>query len=166
MRLTVVALVIGSAVLGACAEKFDEATSEKRIQQSLEQLYPKAAVTHVDCPKKAKQAKGATLTCSTTVDGAPVQASVQFVDDHGSYETVTLDKAVIDTATAQQAIADRLGAQDDSHDVSLDCGTQPYLIGDAGATFDCAVEGVATSSRLRITVTDVKGNLTTQLLPD
>jgi hypothetical protein len=86
-------------------------------------------------------------------------------DDDGNYDTVTLDKAVIDTETAQQTIPGELLDQTDGRPITLDCGAQPYLIGAVGDTFSCSVSGARSATRLMITVTDVAGGLTTQLLP-
>ena len=160
MRRALVALLIGVVVVGACQDEIDTGDAEQKIQESLEQLYPKAPVTPLHCPKP----DGDTLTCDTTLQGTPVKASVTF-DDNGDYDTVTLDKAVIDREAAQQTIPGEILADTDGRAVTLDCGSQPYLIGSVGDTFSCSVTGSQKAVSLTITVTDLAGGLKTQLVP-
>jgi hypothetical protein len=160
MRRAVVPLLIAVVAVGACQDQIDTGDAEQKIHRSIVELYPKAAVGDLHCPKP----DGDTLTCDTTLQGAPVKASVTF-DDKGDYDTVTLDKAVIDTQTAQQTIPGQILSDTGGQRVTIDCGPQPYLIGAVGDTFSCTVSGAPSPVRLMITVTDVHGGLTTQLLP-
>jgi hypothetical protein len=159
MRRAIVAVVIGVVVAGACQGEIDTGDAEKKIKGSLETLYPKATVGDVDCPSP----DGDTLTCDTTIEGTPVKATVVF-DDDGNYDTVTLDKAVIDTEKAREALGGQIEDQTDATDVDLDCGPQPYLIADPGDVIDCAVTGTPDGSRIEITVKAVDGSVTWNLL--
>ncbi len=159
MRRAVVALVIGVVVGGACQGEIDTGDAEKKIKGSLETLYPKATVGDLQCPKP----DGDLLTCDTTIQGTPVKASVRF-DDHGNYDTVTLDKAVIDTETARTTLAAQIMAKTQATEVTLDCGPQAYLIANPGDVIDCAVSGTTTGKRIEITVNDVAGSVTWDLV--
>jgi hypothetical protein len=160
MRRAVVALVIGAVVAGACQGDIDTGDAENKIKGSLETLYPKTTVGDLKCPSP----KGDVLTCDTTIQGTPVKASVTF-DDNGNYETVTLDKAVIDTETARTTLAGQIMDKTQSTGVTLDCGPQPYLIANPGDVIDCAVSGASQGKRIEITVKDVNGSVTWDLVP-
>jgi hypothetical protein len=159
MRRAVVALVIGAVVAGACQGEIDTGDAEKKIKGSLETLYPKTTVGDLECPSP----KGDVLTCDTTIQGTPVKASVMF-DDDGNYDTVTLDKAVIDTQTARTTLAGQIMQRTNETGVTLDCGPQAYLIANPGDVIDCAVSGSSQGKRIEITVKDVKGSVTWDLV--
>jgi hypothetical protein len=160
MRRAVIALVIGVVVAGACQGEIDTGDAEKKIKGSLETLYPKTTVGDLRCPSP----KGDVLTCDTTIQGTPVKASVMF-DDQGDYDTVTLDKAVIDTEKARSTLAGQIMDQTGETGVTLDCGQQAYLIANPGDVIDCAVTGSTQGKRIEITVKGVDGSVTWDLVP-
>jgi hypothetical protein len=159
MRRAVVALVIGVVVAGACQGEIDTGDAENKIRGSLETLYPKTTVGDLRCPTP----KDDVLTCDTTIQGSPVKASVRF-DDHGDYDTVTLDKAVIDAETARTTLAGQIMEQTHETGVTLDCGPQAYLIANPHDVIDCAVSGSAQGKRIEITVEDVNGSVSWNLV--
>ena len=159
MRRSVVALVIGVVLAGACQGGIDTGDAEKKIKGSLQTLYPKATVGDLDCPSP----DGDTLTCDTTIQGTPVKATVVF-DSSGNYDTVTLDKAVIDTDTARTTLAGQIQEQTTTTGIDLDCGGQPYLIADPGAVIDCSVSGTDAGTHIKITVKGVDGSVTWDLV--
>jgi hypothetical protein len=103
------------------------------------------------------------LTCETTIQDEPVRATVVF-DDDGDYDTVTLDKAVIDTDTARATLGDQIAERTAAAGIDLDCGDEPYLIADPGEVIDCTVTGTDKGTRLEILVKGVDGSVTWSLL--
>jgi hypothetical protein len=159
MRRAIVAVVIGVLGAGACQGEIDTGDAENKIKESLETLYPKTTVGDLDCPSP----DGDMLTCDTTIQGTPVKATVVF-DDDGNYDTVTLDKAVIDTDKARETLGGQIEDQTRETGVELDCGPLPYLIADPGDVIDCDVTGSSQGSRIEITVKAVDGSVEWDLM--
>jgi hypothetical protein len=161
MRGAVVALVLGMLLGMGCDDTIDAGDAEDTIKRDLEQRYPAATITDLDCPDEPDEDD--VLTCDTTIEGTPVQVSV-VLDEDLDYDQMILDKAVIARDAAQETIPGQILEQTGGRRVDLDCGPDPYLIGVPGDTFDCTVTGARTATHLVITIVNVDGELTAQLM--
>lgn len=88
------AVVAVAAVAGAVAvllsvtapTTLDRVAAERGVEQVLTGSYGLGGVADVTCPSGREVARGATLTCSLTVQGQSQQVTLTFTDDAGTYE--------------------------------------------------------------------------------
>lgn len=154
LPLAVLSLVAIAVLAVACGEsrKLDTSGAENKIPRQLHREYPKARVGDTKCePGKVKLAAGVTFTCTSTLDGQPVQMSVVEDDSHGNVRFV-LDKPVVYVPDMTKDLADKFGTKSQGSSSpatppKVSCPGAPTRVLSVLGSFRCTltVDGQATS---------------------
>lgn len=117
----------------------------------------------VRCPAGVTAQPGTTFTCTTVLDGQPLQLGGTVTDTHGHFR-LRPDKAIIKASAATAQIAAELTKTFHRH-TTVVCTLPALLVAKPGTTFRCTAVVAGVRGQVEVTVTNLAGALRIRVLP-
>jgi hypothetical protein len=157
---------VGAALLGGCSLSVNHTLSSTSAAASISRQLATSyhiADPPVTCPTGIPVKSGQAFTCQATIDGQPLPVSGTVTDKNGDFRIAT-SRAVVSLSASDKRLSASL-SQQLGVAVQVACDGPALVVASAGRVFDCTATGSGVSRQLRVTMTDLKGDLSVQLLP-
>ncbi len=156
---TLAIAAIGDGVAGCSLSPQSTLSSagiEAKIAAELARTY-KVVPPHVDCPAGVPDSTGTHFTCTTTLDGQPLQVAGTVTGPGGHVEVHAAGVVVVKSG-AEAKIGQSLSKKD-GRPVSVSCALPPLLIANPGLGFGCTADIAGVEHHLAVTVVNQAGDL-------
>lgn len=153
-------VVIAAAALTGCGT-IDGHSAASQISHSLAQRFA-IAPPAVKCPSGVPSKPGRRFTCTTQLEGQPLEINAVVTGSSGRFDTA-LGAAVLVVPNAEKTLAADVSKQV-GESTTVSCPTDHrLLVKRPGEKFTCNATVGGTSRPITVTVTDVNGNVTYSL---
>ncbi|MGH9054794.1 MAG: DUF4333 domain-containing protein [Acidimicrobiales bacterium] len=159
------AVAAAAGMLSGCGvhHTVDVHSVQSRIADQLAGQYSVPA-PKVTCTSPIPLTPGQAFSCSTILDGQPLQLQGTITDDKGHF-TVNPAEAVIVVSHAETQLQGDISAQAHTP-TTLDCGTKTLLVVAPGHSFSCTAHLQGQGTRpVTVTVVNLKGDVRYTLAP-
>lgn len=160
VRHLVLAVLACATVLSACGDDsgtLDQAATERAVGRAVAaEVDP--AVRSTRCPGSLDRERGATFTCSVTLEGAgSLPVAVRQVDDEGALDVVP-GAAVVTNERITSELRASLESQFE-RDFAVKCSGDAIEVRAPRSTSTCSAQDETSRRQVTVTVTDTAGTL-------
>ena len=141
------------APAAGAASELDSKRLAKQVGATIAPSFPDLPVTEATCPKKIPRKTATVVVCDVTAGGLSLQFKVTQTDKKGDV-TIESTQAVIPRLKAEELVRNNATLP-----VTVDCGTDAYIVRPPGAPFACTARfNDGTVQQVTVAPTDVAGN--------